>query len=141
LSVGILLFVNRVLANYEFCKDASVSTQSILEAVSNENENVSANSLGKIVKEIWGGRVFRQYSAPSCAYFYKNLKKRALISCATITELTDEEIRNIHALCTLHQGWFFQYRSNQKSITLLKLFSPEEDEGHITVDGRRLTFE
>ena len=66
-----------------------------------------------------------------------------MISCATITELDDDVVKNIHVLCALHQGWFFnsRCRSNQKSITRLKFLSPEEGEEHITVDGRRLIFE
>jgi hypothetical protein len=126
-----------VLANYEFSKDACVSTLSVLEAASKENENVSVHSLGKIIKEIWKGSVSRQYSASSCAYSYRHLRRRALMSCAIITELDDDVIKNIHALCAFHQGWFFnsQGGSNQKSLNLFKFVSPEDDEEHITVDG------
>jgi hypothetical protein len=120
-----------VLANYEFSKDACVSTLSVLEAASKENENVSVHSLGKIIKEIWKGSVSRQYSAR------RHLRRRALMSCAIITELDDDVIKNIHALCAFHQGWFFnsQGGSNQKSLNLFKFVSPEDDEEHITVDG------
>jgi hypothetical protein len=133
-----------VLANYEFSKDACVSTLSVLEAASKENENVSAHSLGKVIKEIWKGSVSRQYSARSCAYSYRHLRRRALMSCAIITEFDDNVIKNIHALCALHdQGWFFnsQGGSNQKSLNLFKFVSPEDDKENITVDGRRLIFE
>lgn len=138
------MFVNRVLANYEFCKDASVSTQSVLEAASEENENVSARSLGKIIKDIWEGSVSRQYSVHSCVYTYRHLRRRALImSGEIISKLDDDIVKNIQALCFLHQGWVFnsQCLSNQMSLTLLKFFSPEKDEEHITVCGRRLIFE
>ena len=60
------------------------------------------------------------------------------MSCAIITEFDDNVIKNIHALCALHdQGWFFnsQGGSNQKSLNLFKFVSPEDDEEHITVDG------
>ena len=132
-----------MLANYEYCIDASVSTQSVLEAASKENENVSANSLGKIIKDIWEGNVYRQYSAHSCVYIYRHLIRRALTSCEIISELDEDVVKNIKALCSLHQGWIFhsQCRSNQTSLTLLKFFSPEKGEEYITVDGRRLIFE
>ena len=89
------------------------------------------------------GSVFRQYSACSCAYSYRHLRRRALMSCAITTELDDDVIKNIHALCAFHQGWFFnsQGGSNQKSLNLFKFVSPEDNEEHITVDGRRLIFE
>ena len=137
------MFVNRVLANYEFCKDASVSTQSVLEAASKENENVSAQSLGKIIKDIWEGSVSRQYSAHNCVYTYRHLRRRALINGQIISKLDHDVVKNIHGLCSLHQDWVFdsQCLSNQTSLTLLKFFSPEKGEEDITVCGRRLIFE
>ena len=142
IDVKNVMFFTRVLANYEFCKDASVSTQSVLEAASKENENVSAQSLGKIIKDIWEGSVSRQYSAHNCVYTYRNLRSRALISGQIISKLDDDAVKNIHGLCSLHQGWVFnsQCLSNQTSLTLLK-FSPEKGEEDITVCGRRLIFE
>ena len=132
-----------MLGNYEYCIDASVSTQSVLEAASKENDNVSANSLGKIIKDIWEENVYRQYSTHSCVYIYRHLIRRALTSCEIISELDEDVVKNIKVLCSLHQGWIFhsQCRSNQTSLTLLKFFSPEKGEEYITVDGRRLIFE
>ena len=135
-----------MLANYEYYKDASVTSQSVLESAAKENENVSAHSLGKIIKDIWEGSVFRQYSVHSCAYTYRHLRKRATnssLSSEIISQLDDDVLKHIHGLCSLHGGWFFnsQCRSSKMTLTLLKFFSPEKSEDHMTVDGRRLAFE
>ena len=135
-----------MLAKYEYYKDASVTSQSVLESAAKENENVSAHSLGKIIKDIWEGSVSRQYSVHSCAYTYRHLRKRATnssLSSEIISQLDDDVLKHIHGLCSLHRGWFFnsQCRSSRTTLTLLKFFSPEKSEDHMTVDGRRLAFE
>ena len=99
--------------------------------------------LGKIIKQIWESSVSRQYSTCNCACVYRNLRKRVLMNCAIMTELDDYVLKDIYDLCAHHQGWLLDSRSfsNQTSLMLLKLVSPEKGEGHITVGGRRLIFE
>ena len=63
------------------------------------------------------------------------------MSCEILSKLDDDVVKNIHGLCSLHQGWFFnsQYRSNMTTLTL-NFFSSVKGEELITVGGQRLTF-
>jgi hypothetical protein len=131
-----------LLTNYEFDEDASlITTQSVLQAALSENKKASSRSLGKNISEIWQGKVIREYSLSNSAYIYRHLKKRPLVSCATIlTDFNDATVKKFQSLCIAYPGWIVNSNcTTQKSLSILKIFSSDGEA--TTVHGRHMTFE
>ena len=133
-------FDDRIIDRYEYCENslALYPIEFILQDTSNANLKVTPQLLGKIVKEIWNGKVERvlceEADTSQRTPSYNNLRKRAEVISDEITEFNQDALQQIQILCTKNHGWAIDQSS--KSTHSISLISSGSND--ITVDGYRL---
>ena len=115
----------------------------VLDAALAEKVNLTAISLGMLVKDVWERKVKKQKRDQGSRFI--NLKKRTIKAMqrndTIIHELNDAIIESIRVLFCNRPGWIFNSSlDSSKSVTLTRLLSPHHREA-VTIDGHYVTIE
>ena len=113
------MFSIRLLKNYEYDENASVTPSSILDLAMGAGFNVKSSSLGQSISKIWKTKVIRAQELDK-PISYKNLAFRCY-DTEPITELNERTLEEITAICLKHQYWFVTSSSvDTQQVVIMK---------------------
>lgn len=132
----------RITSNYEYHKDGQASAEEMLSSAVKDHQSLSANSLGWIIRDIWGNVVKKIRPAYGGTASYKHLRERAVNGLhkndSPIRNFSDQTLENIRLICSYH-GWNMDLSLIAKqSIGIVPNANPEWCKT-LSVDGHRLT--